>query len=91
MDRDLRKSKKIIEGAMETTATAIVQIDKAIAVLEDGIVADEKHFDRITSQISMLEHQLEEISCGLVLKKAEINKHKQLKDTIAGFINGGSN
>ena len=91
MDRDLRKSKKIIEGAMETTATAIVQIDKAIAVLEDGIVADEKHFDRITSQISLLEHQLEEISCGLVLKKAEINKHKQLKDAIAGFINGGSN
>ena len=91
MSRDLRKSKKIIAGAMETAATAIVQIDKAITVLEDSIAADERRFDHITAQISVLEHQLEEISCGLVLKKDEINKHNRLKESITDFINGGNN
>ena len=91
MNKELQKSRKIVDGAMSAFTTAIVEIDKANSLLEASIEEDKKTFDSITHKIIKLEQQLDEVSSQMVLKQSEIKKNNKLKDSLTNFIHGGNN
>lgn len=91
MHKELQKSKKIVNGALSTIPSVIVDIDKATKLLTDSIANDEKLYDTIVEEIRNLENRLDEISRGMVLKQDEIDNNNRLKAMLCDFVEGSKN
>lgn len=90
MNKNIMKSKKIVENALSVFSSAIVNIDKANAILVKSLEDEKEAFDNATSQIKHLEQQLDVISSNMVLIQAEIAKNDELKDSLTSFMHGGN-
>ena len=78
MNKHQLKAQKIVQGAVGTFATAIVEVQKANELLAVAVTADETSLEQITAQIASLYERMDVVQADKINKNAEIIQNKEL-------------